>query len=131
MSVFLCRSITPERLANDFTLQVWHLAAFLSFSLLISSITTSLIAMGASLEGFDIRAQTDFAMSTMHSRPSPGHTKFSQTNSGLNASAYDRSTKIDGGDASSDQMPILPEDANSGGGIYVSRTVEHREEHTK
>lgn len=121
----------PTRLADDSTLQMWPLAAFLSLSLLVSSLTTSIIAMGASLEGFDIRVQTDFAMSTMHSRPSPGNTKFSQAISGLAGTACDRSTNIDAGDASSDQMPILPEDSGQDGGIYVSRTVEHAEERAR
>lgn len=136
INALLCRSITPDRLADDFTLQFWRTAAWIALSLLVSSMSTAIIAMGRSLEGFDIRAQTDFAMSTLGSRHSPGHTKFSQTNSAMVSNAYDRTpydrtTKVDAGDASSDQMPILPEDVNREGVILVSRTVEHSAEHSK
>jgi len=68
--------------------------------------STAIIAMGRSLEGFDMRMHTDFAMSTLNSRQSPGRTKFSHVNSFLAPSAYDRTTKVDGGDSSSDQMPF-------------------------
>ena len=93
--------------------------------------STAIIVMGRSLEGFDMRMHTDFAMSTLNSRQSPGRTKFSQANPFLASSAYDRTTKVDGGDSNSDQMPILPEDLDRERVIVISRTIEHTTEDRK
>lgn len=94
--------------------------------------SSALIAMGRSLEGFDVRAQTNIALTTMRSRRSPGHSKYSDARSSdFVPHNYERTTVVDGGDAMSDQMPILPEEQDRDGGIMVSRTIEHRSEHGK
>ncbi|KAK3712079.1 hypothetical protein LTR37_009170 [Vermiconidia calcicola] len=128
--VLLCSSITPERLANDFTLHVWQTAASLGFSLLMSSLTIAIVVMGGALDDFDIHEQTDFVMIALSSnQKSPGRTKFSQTNSGLASGNW--TTKVDRGDASSDQMPILPEGRKTDESIAVSRTTESSTEYSK